>query len=232
MNQRFLVLIINCLLLLVVVVESKASKSYYDILGVKKTDSIAQIKKAFRNLALKYHPDKNPDKSAEEKFREIVKAYETLSDPEKRKQYDQFGDASAFENFQSGHGGAGAGGAGGGFQNFDFHEFFKHFDEAFNFHHQAHDDHFQGGHHFHSEHMRNHQRAHKENMKHSFGGHFGFNFDDLFSEDSTFGDMFSDDSFYHHSSVMDHQHGGRGGQTCKTVTKQVGNTITQYTTCS
>lgn len=61
------------LVMLIVLVESKTGKSYYDILGVKKTDSTNTIKKAFRQLAMKYHPDKNPDKkNAEAQFREIV----------------------------------------------------------------------------------------------------------------------------------------------------------------
>ena len=61
------------LVMLIAFTESKTSKSYYDILGVKKTDSTSTIKKAFRNLAMKYHPDKNPDKkNAEAQFREIV----------------------------------------------------------------------------------------------------------------------------------------------------------------
>ncbi|MBS0031277.1 DnaJ C-terminal domain-containing protein [Chitinophaga sp. 22321] len=68
-------------------------KDYYKVLGVEKTATAEQIKKAYRKLAVKYHPDKNPgDKVAEDKFKEINEAYEVLSDAEKRKKYDQFGE--------------------------------------------------------------------------------------------------------------------------------------------
>jgi len=66
-------------------------RDYYEILGVKKGASKKEIKKAYRKLALKYHPDKNKEKNAEEKFKEISEAYAVLSDGEKKKQYDQFG---------------------------------------------------------------------------------------------------------------------------------------------
>ena len=67
-------------------------KDYYAILGVSKTATPEEIKKTFRKLALKYHPDRNPgDKKAEDRFKEISEAYEVLSDPEKRQKYDQFG---------------------------------------------------------------------------------------------------------------------------------------------
>jgi molecular chaperone DnaJ len=75
----------------------------YDTLGVKKGASGDEIKKAYRKLAAKYHPDKNPgDASAEEKFKEVQNAYDVLSDPEKRKQYDRFGDANGRRGFDPG----------------------------------------------------------------------------------------------------------------------------------
>ena len=68
-----------------------ASKDYYKLLGVAKDASADEIKKAFRKLAMQYHPDRNSAPEAEAKFKEINEAYAVLSDPEKRKQYDMFG---------------------------------------------------------------------------------------------------------------------------------------------
>ena len=68
-----------------------AKKDYYKVLDVDRSASQKEIKKAFRNLALKYHPDKNPDEDSSRKFREIAEAYEVLRDEEKRRQYDQMG---------------------------------------------------------------------------------------------------------------------------------------------
>ncbi len=91
---------------------AQEKRDYYEVLGVSKTATDAEIKKAYRKLAMKYHPDYNPgDKNAEEKFKEINEANEILSDPEKRKRYDQFGFAGVDPNY-----GAGQGGGFGGFE--------------------------------------------------------------------------------------------------------------------
>ncbi|KAI3514809.1 hypothetical protein L1887_13522 [Cichorium endivia] len=112
-----------CSLLLYVSVQSK-SLNPYQVLGVEKDASTRQIQKAFHKLSLQYHPDKNKNKGAQEKFAEINNAYEILSDEEKRKNYDMYGDASGNPGFTGGdpgnHGGhtyfrTGGPGHGGGF---------------------------------------------------------------------------------------------------------------------
>jgi curved DNA-binding protein len=76
------------------------AKDYYAVLGVEKSATTEAIKKAYRKLAVKYHPDKNPgDKAAEERFKEITEAYAVLADAEKRRQYDQFGEAGFHQRF-------------------------------------------------------------------------------------------------------------------------------------
>lgn len=99
-----------------------AKRDYYEVLGVEKNASANDIKKAYRKLAIQYHPDKNPDdKNAEEKFKEAAEAYSVLSDPDKRARYDQFG--------HEGLGGA----AGGGFNGagMDMNDIFSMFGDIF-----------------------------------------------------------------------------------------------------
>ena len=89
-----------------------AKRDYYDILGISKDASATELKKSYRRVAMKHHPDRNPgDKAAEDKFKEASEAYEVLSDPQKRAAYDQFGHAGVDQSAGMG-GGAGAGGFG------------------------------------------------------------------------------------------------------------------------
>ena len=94
---------------------AEQKRDYYEVLGVSRGASEDEIKKAYKKMARKYHPDLNPgDKTAEEKFKEVNEAYEVLSDADKKARYDQFGHAGVDPNF-------GAGGFGGGFDgSFDF----------------------------------------------------------------------------------------------------------------
>jgi molecular chaperone DnaJ len=100
-----------------------AKRDYYEVLGVPRDADTEEIKKAYRKLALKFHPDKNPgDKSAEEKFKEIGEAYEALSDPQKRAAYDHYGHAAFDPRARAGRAGGFAGG---------FHDPFEIFREVF-----------------------------------------------------------------------------------------------------
>ena len=96
---------------------AEQKRDYYEVLGVDKSADEAAIKKAYRNLAKKYHPDANPgDATAEKKFKEASEAYAVLSDPEKKRQYDQFGH-SAFD-------GSAGGGVAYDFSGMDFSDMF------------------------------------------------------------------------------------------------------------
>ena len=99
-------------------------RDYYEVLGIGKNATAAEIKSAYRKLAKKYHPDLNPgNKEAEEKFKEVNEANDVLSDPQKRQRYDQFGFAGVDPNYAAANGG-GAGGFGGGFGGVDLGDIF------------------------------------------------------------------------------------------------------------
>lgn len=207
------------------------AKDYYDVLGIKRSASDKEIKKAFRKLAVLYHPDKNKEKGAEEKFREIAEAYEVLSDDDKRKEYDMVGHAG-YTHKQTGGGEKPFNhafhfnfddifaefdsfpGFGGGFAR-DFDDGFMDMEDFFGSsfggdHFGSHDSFFGGGHFQHADHMRRHheahQRAQQQHQFHQQGGNF------------------------HHQAHFN-QRGGSGGRTCRTVTQRVGNMVTTYTTC-
>lgn len=105
-------------------------RDYYEVLGVSKTATPEEIKKAYRKLAIKYHPDKNPgDKAAEEKFKEAAEAYEVLSNEEKRQKYDQFGHSMGPQGFE------GCGGGGGFYSSgMSMEDIFSQFGDIFGGH--------------------------------------------------------------------------------------------------
>jgi DnaJ-class molecular chaperone len=142
-------------------------KDFYEILGVDRGATRQEIKKAFRNLALKYHPDKNKEKDAEEKFREIAKAYETLSDDNLRRQYDQLGHNSFEQNSRHSDG--------PGNSDFNYNKFYEKWEDFMKQHNDAHKR-------AHEEAMRKHEKIVREH--HGFHHDFSF-FDDLFNDDDS-----------------------------------------------
>jgi len=160
-----------CLLVSVISL-CEGKKDYYEVLGVSRGATKQEIKKAFRAMALKYHPDKNPGKDTTKKFRQVAEAYEVLGDEDKRRQYDSQGHR-AWE-------GAGTGGYKPG--NFDFDDLFKDFDDEF-FREMGVD--LKG-------HFASHFGTHKANFE-STGGEFDLNsvdFKEMFRQ--TFGAMVGD----------------------------------------
>jgi len=191
-------------LILLFLMASIEAKNYYKILGVKKSASEKEIKKAFREKAKLYHPDKNDSPDAEQKFRDLAEAYEILSDENKRRNYDG----------QGGHTGSFKFNEGTKANNFDFN-----FDDLFKqFEHDIFGD-MKG-------HMHTHFGSHFAAHHHATGG--AFSFEDMFDNDDFFKDfgMRGEANVHKRSVKSSHK------QHCHTVTKQVNNMVTTYTHCS
>ena len=189
----------------------------YFITGVPKKATEKEIKKAFRGLALKYHPDKSSEPDAVDKFREIAEAYEVLSDQEKRRQYDHVGHSNFSEStgYKPGH----------------YDDIFKDFEDLFRDMPQHN-----------SQHFKQHFGAHKFHHDKASGGDFQFGQDIKFEElfDSPFLNFhdFEDISDFHVNPTghkrrtKNRRKASSGSQSCRTVTQRVGNTVTTYTQCS
>lgn len=216
-----------------VAASNEVNQDYYEILGVKKDATKHEIHKAFRQLAKKYHPDKNKEEGAQEEFMKAFKAYETLSNEDKRKEYDEKSKSSN-GSFNGWH-------TNSAMNDFDIHDFFKQYEDQFLRHSQHYEDH-----------IHHHQGSHQ-----GFSFH-GVNLDDLFHDidedefhsgnqhmypsDGHFGDGASffgshfpshlHDSFHqqqHHQNVHSSK---RAGYSCQTVTKQVNGVVMTQTSCS
>lgn len=227
--------LLKFLLLLSLTCSAWASRcKQYEVLGISPSATDRDVKKAFRKLAMQYHPDRNKDPGAEEKFKEIATAYEILSDKDKRRQCDQMGDG-AFHN--GGGGGDGRSPFGDGGFSFNFDDLFKGFDDMddmFESHRRDHDD----------AHAR--ARAHHGGFSSFFGGDDdsddGFGFGGFGGFGSFFGDEGigshdvqgdEEDGFWS-SSFSAHSHSARRSRNsnCKTTTRRVGNTVTTQTICN
>ncbi|EDO40501.1 predicted protein [Nematostella vectensis] len=197
------ILVLTTAALSILATDLVMAKDYYQILGVPRNASDKQIKKAFRKMAVKYHPDKNKGKDAEEKFREVAEAYEVLSDENKRRQYDQFGEEGLKNN--------GFGGGGGGF---DFNDFFNNF---------GHGDHNRGGNgnsfKFSFDGHDFHRAARQAEFHQSSSGKKSFFFMNYLSP-----------AYQWHS--QDFWARGVHRYDCRTVTRRVGNMVTTFTECT
>ncbi|XP_035497821.1 dnaJ homolog subfamily B member 9a isoform X1 [Scophthalmus maximus] len=202
-----------CILLITELILAK--KDYYDILGLPKDATERQIKKAFHRLAMKYHPDKNRHQDAEVRFREIAEAYETLSDETRRREYNQFGDASVyFTGETQGHRRR----AQQPF-SFSFDDLFKDFDIYSQNRHDRHRRHS-------DEPSRTHKESHSRHKRHSQGGFGTGIFDDMFEDIER---MFT---FDRHPKQSENRFHSASKQHCKTVTERRGNMVTTYTDCT
>lgn len=223
-------------------------QDYYETLGVSKSASKQEINRAFRELAKKYHPDKNKEKNASDEFIKIFKAYETLLDDKKRKEYDIQHGPNSWSTTSD-------------MNDFDINEFFRQYEDQFLKHAQYHQQ--AGGHYDH------HHQQYKQQHHDKFNFH-GINLDDLFhdiddDEFNSLGRWFEASNHLHsqamgghfgdgasffgthfpsqmHDTLHQYQHqrnvhGGQqyqggGGYACHTVTKQINGMIMTQTSCS
>lgn len=230
-----------------VLADSSQDQDYYQVLGVKKDATKHEIHRAFRQLAKKYHPDKNKDKNASDEFIKIFKAYETLSDETKRKEYDSRNSGYHHNTANSW--------TSSDMNDFDINEFFKQYEDHFMRHAQHHQDH----------HTNHHQQHHSQE---GFRFH-GINMEDLFhdideDEFSSFGRLFNsyghNQNHYHpnvdgyfgdgesffgshfpshmQDSIHQYQHEEiyQGHQarsySCQTIKKNIGGMTMTQTSCS
>lgn len=175
------------------------NQDYYEILGVKKDATKHEIHRAFRQMAKKYHPDKNKDKNAQDEFIKIFKAYETLSDEKKRKEYDN---QSKMPNYANGHH---ASWQSQNMNDFDINDFFKQYEDQFVKHAQYFTQQHQANHHkqHYDAHNQHHQNHHQHHDQFSF---HGVNLDDLFhdideDEFANFGRSLFDFAGHNHNHI-------------------------------
>lgn len=195
--------------------DTTTDQNYYDVLGVKKDATKHEIHKAFRQLAKKYHPDKNKEKGAQDEFIKIFKAYETLSDEKKRKEYDEQSNNQGHFGWQ-----AGASSGSAGMSDFDINEFFKQYEDQF----LRHAQHFSQHHHDHHQQHDHHYQQHYQNQHYHTDGHYnhhdkftfhGVDLDDLFhdideDEFSSFGRLFNGINGHNHNHNHLHQQAMEG----------------------
>lgn len=222
-------------------ITSAAQRDYYKILGVSRTATEREIKKAFRKLAVKYHPDKNKSPDAEKVFRDIAEAHEVLSDEKKRKIYDRYGedglkdkagfDSSSFDFnfndfFKDFHFDFGNGGSRSSFFNDDENDNFgdSFFGNQFGFGHNN----------------DNNDNGHDEDSFFGNFGGFGFgNNDDSDRQEHNVDGHFHHggfdsfgDSFFQETSFSHHREEKRSQRKCRTITKKMGNMVMTTTECS
>ncbi|KAJ1526200.1 hypothetical protein ONE63_009359 [Megalurothrips usitatus] len=229
---KLCVIALSCMLVFDIV-SARDEEDHYKVLGVEKTATQKQIKRAYKQLALKYHPDKVRDKSkkkvSEEKFFKINQAYETLSDPEKRKLYDmqKSGNPNPFSSGFGGHHFGEQSGHDFGFESMFFENFGRPQQRPFHF---APEFHQQGGNFFSFDNMFP-EDHHSFFEDHTFGDGSSF-----------FGSHFGGHADHHHEShftQQSRQHRPRQHSShfseqraCKTVTQRVGNVVTTFMQCS